>query len=78
MRELWELSGVTYNFSTTYHPQTNGLVEGFNKALEKHDGNSDREPQQELGSSAKVMVELQNLELTSFWVYWLSLHVNGE
>ncbi|KAJ1143845.1 hypothetical protein NDU88_010147 [Pleurodeles waltl] len=33
MKHLWDACGVTYKFTTPYHPQSNGLVERFNKTL---------------------------------------------
>ncbi|KAJ1216118.1 hypothetical protein NDU88_003724 [Pleurodeles waltl] len=33
MKSLWDACGVTYKFTTPYHPQSNGLVERFNKTL---------------------------------------------
>jgi hypothetical protein len=33
IRELTEKCGIKHNFSTPYHPQSNGLVERFNKTL---------------------------------------------
>ncbi|KAJ1107728.1 hypothetical protein NDU88_005117 [Pleurodeles waltl] len=33
MKSLWKVCGVTYKFTTPYHPQSNGLVERFNRTL---------------------------------------------
>ncbi|KAJ1206276.1 hypothetical protein NDU88_001685 [Pleurodeles waltl] len=33
MKSLWKVCGVTYKFTTLYHPQSNGLVETFNRTL---------------------------------------------
>ncbi|KAJ1166641.1 hypothetical protein NDU88_007040, partial [Pleurodeles waltl] len=33
LKHMWNECGVTYKFTTPYHPQTNGLVERFNKTL---------------------------------------------
>ncbi|KAJ1159403.1 hypothetical protein NDU88_012069 [Pleurodeles waltl] len=33
LKDMWKECGVTYKFTTPYHPQTNGLVERFNKTL---------------------------------------------
>ncbi|KAJ1142020.1 hypothetical protein NDU88_008348 [Pleurodeles waltl] len=33
LKHMWNECGVNYKFTTPYHPQTNGLVERFNKTL---------------------------------------------
>ncbi|KAJ1171952.1 hypothetical protein NDU88_003809 [Pleurodeles waltl] len=33
LKHMWNECGVTYKFTTPYHPQTTGLVERFNKKL---------------------------------------------
>lgn len=33
VKAMWGVGGVTYHFSTSYHPPINGFMEIFNKTL---------------------------------------------
>ena len=33
LKAMWDECSVTYTFTTSYHPQTSGLVQRFNKTM---------------------------------------------